>query len=481
MTVKRRLFISNILMIVVPVILCVITGTVVMYAAMNILGLQNNRNFDSYPEFERAVAQVQRLAERWASDGGSDIIAEDVAAFGGQYSHRGITLLVFQNGEPLCASGDFTDKALLQTVLDRAGNHSFIMDDTLIYKRDAGTYELLLSASGYNMPFNMWRDDKSPQSVFYFGIIIFSLVVAAILVTNRILTRMVYSSIATPLDALVYGVHQLRDGNLEYRIDYTGRDEFAGICADFNEMAERLLDMVNARQKDDENRRELIAGISHDLRTPLTSIISYVEGLEKGVASTPEVQKRYLDTIKNKAMDLEHIVSQLFLFSKLDVGEFPFKMEKLDIGNEISGFAGGISDEYESKGLRVVLDTIQSDITVNADPVQLRNVFTNILDNSLKYGKSENSAIRVACRAEGQNVVITFTDNGPGVPPEALDSLFTAFYRGDKARSNPGQGSGLGLAVTAKILERLGGSVKAENAPDGGLRVIIKLPEIAGG
>lgn len=113
-------------------------------------------------------------------------------------------------------------------------------------------------------------------------------------------------SITTPLDALVHGVRQIRDGNLEYRIEYDGKDEFAQVVDDFNEMAQRLQDMVNARQKDDENRRALIAGISHDLRTPLTSIKGYVEGLEKGVANSPQMRREYLDTIRQKTDDLEH-------------------------------------------------------------------------------------------------------------------------------------------------------------------------------
>lgn len=481
MTIKRRLFLSNILMIVIPVLLSMIMGAVVINVVVNIWDIRKDRVFDAYEELDKAVSQVQRLSDQWASSNAPEKITDDVAAFGQQFSKGNITLAVFQNGEPLCASGEFSDEALIQTTLDRAGDHTFILDETIIYKIDAEAYTVLLIGSGYNMHYGGWYTESGLQPVSYLGIIVFAVAVAIIFLTNLTLTRMVYTSIATPLDALVYGVHQLRDGNLGYRIEYAGKDEFAGVCADFNEMAGRLLDMVNARQRDDENRRELIAGISHDLRTPLTSIISYVEGLEKGIASTPATQKRYFDTIKSKAVDLEHIVSQLFLFSKLDVGEFPFKLEKLDIGNEISKFSGSISEEYERKGLRIVLDTALPDCIVSADPVQLRNAFTNILDNSLKYGRTENGEIRIACDHDERNAIITLADNGPGVPAEALDDLFTVFYRGDKARGNPGQGSGLGLAITAKILERLGGSIRAENGAEGGLRVIITLPTITGG
>jgi signal transduction histidine kinase len=285
-----------------------------------------------------------------------------------------------------------------------------------------------------------------------------------------------YKSIVTPLDMLVSGVHHIRDGNLNYRISYAGDDEFAGVCADFNEMAGRLLDMVHARQKDDENRRELIAGISHDLRTPLTSIKAYIEGLGEGVSATPESRERYVNIIKSKTEDLEHIIAQLFLFSKLDLGNFPFKMETFDIGGMLADFVKTAAEEYSQKGLAIDLAENTGGVMINADRVQLGNVFTNILENSVKYGNKDQGVMRIACRAENDQAVITLSDNGPGAPQASLEKIFHALYRGDKARSNTGQGSGLGLAISAKIMERLGGEIRAANAREGGLSISLKLP-----
>ncbi len=475
MTVKRRLYISNILMIVIPVLLNLIMGAVVIKTTVSLLGIQNNRDFEFNANFSRAVAHVQRFSDNLAS---TESIAEYVNSFGSEYGEKGITLAVYQNGTLLQASGELADNTLVETVLSSAGNQRLILDDTIIQKIDTGAYTALLSGRGYFVS-GAWHDNTNWLSAFTFFFIFFSVLITTVLVTNGMLTHMVYKSIVTPLDLLVYGVHQLRDGNLEYRIAYAGKDEFADICGDFNEMAGHLLEMVNARQKDDENRRELIAGISHDLRTPLTSIKAYIEGLERGIAATPAVQKRYLNTIKNKTADLEYIVTQLFRFSKLDIGEFPFQLENVDIGREIIRFIDSISNEYEGKGLLIAADEIEAGLHVSADIVQLRNVFINILENSVKYGK--NGMIRVDCKAVDQKVRITLTDNGPGVTDEALPNLFSVFYRGDKARTNPSQGSGLGLAITAKIIERIGGSIRAENAAEGGLRIVITLPLITGG
>jgi signal transduction histidine kinase len=276
----------------------------------------------------------------------------------------------------------------------------------------------------------------------------------------------------------VYGVRQIRDGNLDYRIAYAGNDEFTAVCSDFNEMAARLSDMVKARQKDEENRKELIAGISHDLCTPLTSILTYVEGIELGLATTPVIQKEYLATIKSKAKDLEHIINQLFLFSTLDVGEFPMQPEPQDIGKLLSDFVKNVASEYRQKGGQITLAENIQGIMVNTDSVQLRNVLTNVIENSLKYGNKEKGIVTIACKSENTNAVITLNDNGPGVSGDALDKLFDVFYRGDKARANTKKGNGLGLAISAKIIERQGGTIKAANLSAGGLSIIITLPGI---
>jgi signal transduction histidine kinase len=469
MTVKRRLYISNILMIVIPALLSAIVGGVVINMAFNYFDIQGGRNNSAYIEFNKAITHVGRLSE--------DDINFNIDAFAGQLSKQDISLAIFQNGEPFYFSGAFLDEDLIEMALGRRYNDIFIIDETIISKSYSGDYTVLIIGTHFDMLYAM----RDPSQALSFGIAAFAIVIVIILITNNMLTRVVYKSIATPLDTLVDGVHELRDGNLNYRIEYAGKDEFTGVCLDFNDMAGQLQYMVNARKKDDENRRELIAGISHDLRTPLTSIISYSEALEKGITASPEAQRRYITTIKRKAVDLEHIVSQLFLFSKLDVGEFPLKLEALDIGKEISGFAMSVSDEYKDKGLQVETGAMPSGVIVNADVVQLRNAITNILDNSLKYGRQENGMVNIDCRSDGQNVLIALTDNGPGVPDDSLENLFSAFYRSDKARSNPNQGSGLGLAITAKILERLGGGVAAENIAGGGLNIVMKLPIIDGG
>ncbi|MDD5936049.1 MAG: HAMP domain-containing sensor histidine kinase [Clostridiales bacterium] len=312
-------------------------------------------------------------------------------------------------------------------------------------------------------------------------ILMLMILTVLVFITNRALTRFIYKSIMSPLQTLTEGVHEIRDGNLDYRIEYNNKDEFAVICDDFNEMAVRLSDMVEQRLKDEQNRRELIAGISHDLRTPLTAIKAYLEGIEKGVADTKEKQNRYLGTMKQKTIDLEYIINQLFLFSKLDIGEFPMHLEEVNLTDELGEMVQSIREEYSQKGLTIILKEGKNAVYCNIDEVLFLNILHNILGNSVKYKDKEKIIAEIIVRNLGDYIKIVIEDNGPGVDESRIERLFDVFYRGDEARQNSHSGSGLGLAITAKIVERMGGTICAENVATGGLRIIITLPALERG
>jgi signal transduction histidine kinase len=306
------------------------------------------------------------------------------------------------------------------------------------------------------------------------GIVMVVVMVAVIIITNRILTSRMVKSIVTPLDTLSYGVEQLKDGNLNFRLDYLGNDEFAPVCAAFNEMVKRLQYLENTRRRDEESRRELIAGISHDLKTPLTAIKAYVEGLENGVAETPEQKQKYFDIIGSKTEDLEHIIEQLFLFSKLDTDEFPLKLTRTNIGQEIRGAIQEFAEEYQDRGLSLHVKQPIPDSDTWVDTMLLRRVMLNVFENSLKYKANENGKVFVSVQHKNENVLIRITDDGPGVPEENLSKLFDVFYRVDASRGT--KGSGLGLAISAKIMKRMGGGISAEIPSGGGLAIVLNLP-----
>jgi signal transduction histidine kinase len=340
---------------------------------------------------------------------------------------------------------------------------------------------IYMAVTGTRRPDVYFESDWGRMKAYYAWIgLMYVFLIAVIVVTNRILTRFVFRNVANPIDTLTHGVQQIRDGNLDYRIQYDRKDEFTGICSDFNDMAQRLSDSVERRQRDDDNRKELIAGISHDLRTPLTVVKAYVEGLENGVAMTPEVQVKYLATIRSKADDLERIINQLFMFSKIDIGEFPFDLGPISVDEELHRLIDSVTEDYEARGLTLSLATDCETAVVNADVQQFRNAITNIMENALTYKTAEQGKLQIATHMDSEHVTVELVDDGPGVPPGDIDKLFTVFYRADPARSSKKSGSGLGLAITSKIMARMGGGIQAHNAPEGGLAMVITLPIAAG-
>ncbi len=294
------------------------------------------------------------------------------------------------------------------------------------------------------------------------------LMLAAVALTDLYLTRHLFRHISQPLDTLTAGVARIRDGDLDTPIGYTEADEFKAACDAVDEMAARLKASLEQQQAAQQQKQELIAGMSHDLKSPLTAIRAYTEGLLEGVAQDATTRQRYLQTIYAKEADMETLVNRLFAFAKMDVSAYPVRLEPLALRAELEA----VTEEQE--GVAVTVDV--PDMTVLADRELLRRIAVNLLDNSRKYGGREDVNVRITAEKNGDTAVIVFADNGVGVPQEQLPRLFDVFYRGDAARTAPGNGSGIGLAVVKKSCDEMHGSVRAENGESGGLRVIVTLP-----
>ncbi|MCL2092683.1 MAG: HAMP domain-containing histidine kinase [Treponema sp.] len=302
-------------------------------------------------------------------------------------------------------------------------------------------------------------------------LVIFTIIFAGV---NSFLTHRMTRRIIQPLEPLGEGVSQIHANNLSYRINYSSNDEFRPICDAFNEMAEKLEATSEQKERDEKNRRELIAGISHDLRTPLTSIKGYLEGLETGVASTAEMRREYFYTVKKKTSEMERIIEQLFLFSKLDMDEFPLHLKELPLNRIISDMIEELSPEYSKKGLAILYDDPKEEIPVKIDVIMFRNVLVNIIENSAKYKTRPQGTVELTLEVINGFVSINVKDDGPGVEKENLSKLFDVFYRADPSRSLTG--SGLGLAICAKIITTMGGTIHGELPESGGLSIIINLP-----
>lgn len=470
MTVKKRLFLSNILMIFVPVIATVLIGLVcvgfIWLALINGVGL----GIHDQEEFDIACAAITEGVEDCLKKG-KNLSSMETLLDGNE-----MAIKICSDGDVFYSYGmeEPTDDVLLQAARLLESGATVTQNGRSLYVQQEEirgiNYTIYLTGTFQNT--HSYSDLK--VAVVFSAILIAFTIVLSILLTNRFLTKFVLRRIEEPLDILATGAKEIGQGNLGYRIVYDGKDEFEPVCTAFNEMAQRLKTSIERTQREEESRKELLAGISHDLRSPLTSIQAYVEGLLDGVASTPETQQQYLTTIKKKAEDIDRLVSQLFLFSKLDLDEYPMELRPLCLDEMAFMLAQETKSEYHQKGLEVSVTA--APVTVIADPEQLRRVLTNIMDNSAKYKTADMGHLWITVENIGQFGCITLSDDGPGVSEASLPKLFDVFYRSDPARKNPAGGSGLGLAIAAKSIQKMGGTISAANRAEGGLSIVITLP-----
>ena len=304
--------------------------------------------------------------------------------------------------------------------------------------------------------------------VLLYAAVVLVALLATVVFTNLYLTRNLFTHIQKPLNALMQGVQRIEGGDLDSPIAYGEQDEFRMACDAVDAMAVRLKKSLTEQQREQQRKQELIAGMSHDLKSPLTTIRAYTEALLEGVAPDEPTRQRYLQTIYARETDLEALVNRLFELAKLGASEYPMHLKALPLQETLHHILNTCDHEGISVDCHAVIDC-----TVLADGELLQRVLNNLVDNSRKYGAN---ALSLGSACEEDTVTLWMEDNGPGVPEEQLPCLFEPFYRGDAARTKPSAGSGLGLAVVKKSMQQMGGRVRAENAPGGGLRIVMQLP-----
>ena len=473
MTVKKRLAVSNVIMIIIPVIITLLIGCMCLGAVYFTLRSSNGFGFESSDDFYRTSNAVSgKMYEIF--EHGSDDTKSRLSAIGNIIDNKTMFVKVYENGNDFYETGneDIADTSLMASA-QNIGNNAFVSNKTnqLYYytgEENGNTYEL------YLFSVNTVTDNTAVKTVIISSII---LIAAAIILsigfTNRFLTRFVFKKIEAPLDMLSQGVNEISNGNLDYRLKYDGDDEFTPVCAAFNDMAKRLKDSVELTRKNEENRKELLLDISHDLRNPLTSINAYVEGLIDGVANTDEMRKKYLLTIKRKTEEIEKMVSSLFAYSKLDMESPDVKNEKTLLPEFLNATINSVYDEYKKRGLTVNI-LPNDNVKVICDRQLLTRITANLLDNSVKYGKKDGN-MYISIKRNGNTAEIEFADDGNGVNDDELDRLFNVFYRTDTARTDTGSGNGIGLAFVKKAAEAMGGDVRAEKSEFGGLSIILEL------
>lgn len=271
-----------------------------------------------------------------------------------------------------------------------------------------------------------------------------------------------YRSIATPLVKLKKATQNIKEGNLDFVLDVEGNNEFSQLCQDFEEMRRRLKESTEEKNLIEKENKELIINISHDLKTPITAVKGYVEGIMDGVADTPEKMDRYVRTIYNKTNEMDHLINELTFYSKIDTNRIPYTFSKLNVEDYFSDCAEEVGLELETKGIELVYaNYVENDVVVIADGEQIRRVIHNIIGNAIKYMDKKRGIIQIRVKDVGDFIQVEIEDNGKGIGAKDLPYIFDRFYRTDISRNSSKGGSGIGLSIVKKILEDHGGKVWA--------------------
>jgi len=337
--------------------------------------------------------------------------------------------------------------------------------------------------------FDFYFEDQSKGSVYVikevspyaelarnsFPILIGALLILLVL-TNGVVNYFVSRSIVRPLSALKKATEQIRDGNLNFQVATSAKDEIGQLFVAFEDMRQKLKESIELQLQYEENRKELISNISHDLKTPITAIKGYVEGIRDGVADTPEKLEKYLSTISGKASDLDRLIDELFLFSKLDLKRLPFSFEHVDIHSYLEDCMEELRFDLEEKGISISFQPGSPEPTrVVADREKLKRTISNIIGNCVKYMNGEEKRIEIFTTAAPDQVTVEIRDNGPGIEPSAVPHIFERFYRAEHSRNISTGGSGLGLAIAKQIILEHGGNIWATSELGKGTSIFFTL------
>lgn len=272
----------------------------------------------------------------------------------------------------------------------------------------------------------------------------------------------IYRSIAVPLVKLKKATKNIKEGNLDFVLEVEGNDEFSQLCQDFEEMRKRLKESTEEKILMDKENKELISNISHDLKTPITAVKGYVEGIMDGVADTPEKMDRYVRTIYNKTNEMDHLINELTFYSKIDTNRIPYTFSKLNVEDYFSDCAEELGLEMETRGIELVYaNYVEKGVQVIADGEQIRRVIHNIVSNAIKYMEKPRGIIQLRVKDVGDFIQVEIEDNGKGIAAKDLPYIFDRFYRTDVSRNSSKRGSGIGLSIVKKIMEDHGGKVWA--------------------
>lgn len=313
---------------------------------------------------------------------------------------------------------------------------------------------------------------------------LFILLFIATIILLREISTLVFSirmrkNLMQPLEKIQEAVEEIAKGNYGYQIEREGTYMVSGLVESFNNMSKDLAKAEEDKQRYEANRKKLIAGISHDLKTPMTSIQGYIEAIQEGLAQSPEKLDMYLGIIHKNVNYTNTLIDDLFLFSKLDINQMKYNFADTPVAEYFEDIF--IEKKIELAEQRVGVDyaiTVPKDKIVPIDSRMMHRVVTNIVSNAVKYNRKDDKQIRFGLETwQAGGIHLSIADNGEGIPKEQLAKVFEVFYRGDASRNKDVGGTGLGLSIARQLVEAHGGRIWAESGQGEGTTINIVLQD----
>lgn len=300
------------------------------------------------------------------------------------------------------------------------------------------------------------------------------LVVTIVILTCTLFSVKLFRDILKPIKQLQKSAEKITEGDLNFEVMACDDKELNDLCTSFDKIRKKLKENAEKEVKISEERNMLMANISHDMRTPITTIKGYLEGIKDGVANSPLKMEKYLDTIYSKAIVLERLVDNMTEYSELELGRMQYAFEFLNITEFFNSLVQVYKDEVNEQALKMESNIVSKDMIIVGDKSKLKRVFDNLVSNAIKYNKEEGT-ISISLTNERNGALICVTDTGKGINENDINSVFDGFYRGDAARSNI-KGNGLGLGICKQIIESHHGKIWIKSEQDVGTEVYIYIP-----
>ena len=453
---KTRLIIAFVSIIVLPIIVSI--GFIAVFAA----SVEESVGQDG-DELDKLFSDVKtNVGANSENLDHPDVFYNNMIPLLSKYD---ISISVFSpEGEELFSSLEYEKESNTSYFLKKAGAL-----DVDVPANDWGTLSVKIQANSFAVP--PFKDFKDILTAILSSVGMGLLVLVSLI---ALWTWYISKTILHPLKKIYTATEEVIVGNLDYQINYYKNDEIGRFVKGFDLMRHHLKTSIEQQHHYEKARKELIASISHDLRTPLSSIRGYVEGLEDGIAKTEEMQKKYLRVIKSKTDQLDRLIEDLFEFSRFELEQLSIEKKLVNSSDFFQEAFHTAQLDFQQAHVEFMIDGPIPSASLHLDTVRMKQVMANLFDNTIRYGG--NKVVMKIVKLES-HIQVSIMDNGQGIADEDIPFIFNTFYRGEKSRSRELGGTGLGLAIVKYIIHAHEGEIKVESQLGKGSEFIFTLPK----